>query len=205
MPKKYEKRRGSRFDAAARRVQQERAGKLIFLIHGANLNMLGSRDPSHYGSATLNDIEKRITERAAKKEFRIEAYQSNSEGAIIDFLQHRSPEAKGIIANLGAFTHYSRAISEALKDTRLPVIEVHLSDVQKRALEDSEPWRAVSVLESLREEVIAGHGEKGYDTALDHLIQIILGERPTRVKRQLLTRPVAVRQSTMVRHPRTRR
>ena len=101
----------------------------LLLIHGPNLNRLGKRDAAQYGTKTLADIEALVASEAKKLGHTVKAFQSNHEGALIDFLQAESGNAAGIIANLGAFTHYSYALHDALVDTGLPAVEVHLSDV----------------------------------------------------------------------------
>ncbi|KKW10704.1 MAG: 3-dehydroquinate dehydratase [Parcubacteria group bacterium GW2011_GWA2_49_9] len=83
--------------------------KTILLIHGPNLNMLGKRDPKHYGSLTLRELEKQVSAEAKKHGFKVKAFQSNYEGGIIDFLQKNAPKASGILINAGAYTHYSYA------------------------------------------------------------------------------------------------
>ena len=133
----------------------------ILLIHGPNLNRLGKRDAEHYGSATLAQIEGLVAAEAKKLGHTVKAFQSNHEGALIDFLQAESGNAAGIIANLGAFTHYSYALHDALVDTGLPSVEVHLSDINAR-----EAWRKVSVTAPACIGQIAGKKEAGYIEAL---------------------------------------
>src|SRR3990167_9428187 len=107
----------------------------ILLIHGPNLNRLGKRDAAQYGTKTLADIEALVAAEAQRIGHTVKAFQSNHEGALIDFLQAEATDAAGIIANLGAFTHYSYALHDALVDTDLPCVEVHLSDINSRRLE----------------------------------------------------------------------
>ena len=104
----------------------------ILLIHGPNLNRLGKRDAAQYGTKTLADIEALVAAEAKELGHTVKAFQSNHEGALIDFLQAESGNAAGIIANLGAFTHYSYALHDALVDTGLPAVEVPLSDINTR-------------------------------------------------------------------------
>ncbi|OGG73362.1 3-dehydroquinate dehydratase [Candidatus Kaiserbacteria bacterium RIFCSPLOWO2_01_FULL_54_20] len=137
----------------------------ILLIHGPNLNMLGERDKEHYGPLTLSDIETLVASEAKKAGFECKAFQSNHEGALIDFLQKESPNAAGIIVNPGALTHYSYALHDALVDTGLPAIEVHLSDINAR-----EEWRRISVTAPACTGVVSGKKEKGYVEALTLLI-----------------------------------
>ena len=142
--------------------------KTILLIHGANLNMLGKRDTKHYGSLTLKELEKQVTVVAKKHGFTVKAFQSNYEGGIIDFLQMNSPKAVGILINPGAYTHYSYAIHDALLDTKLPAIEVHLSKVTER-----EDWRAKSVIAPACVGVYAGKKVESYLEALEELARIM--------------------------------
>ena len=138
----------------------------LLLIHGPNLNRLGKRDAAHYGTKTLADIEGMVNGEAQKLGHTVKTFQSNHEGALIDFLQAESGNAAGIIANLGAFTHYSYALHDALVETGLPCVEVHLSDIASR-----EPWRRVSVTASACIGQVAGKKEKGYLEALALLSQ----------------------------------
>jgi 3-dehydroquinate dehydratase-2 len=136
----------------------------ILLMHGPNLNMLGKRDPEHYGSLTLNDIETLTRDAANKHGFELISYQSNHEGDLIDILQSQTPNVAAIIINPGAFTHYSYALYDALLDTKLPIVEVHLSDIEQR-----EKWRSVSVTSAACIEVIWGKKALGYVEAVEIL------------------------------------
>ena len=136
----------------------------LLLIHGPNLNLLGARDAEHYGSKTLKDIEVLVHDAAQKAGHTVVAFQSNHEGAIIDFLQKESPEAAGIIINPGALTHYSYALHDALRDTKLPAVEVHLSDINSR-----EEWRKVSVTSPACIAQVSGKKEAGDIEALEIL------------------------------------
>jgi 3-dehydroquinate dehydratase II len=138
--------------------------KTILLIHGPNLNRLGARDAHHYGTLTLKSIEGLVAREAKKAGIKVKAFQSNHEGALIDFLQKHSGRAAGIIINPGAFTHYSYALHDALKDTLLPCVEVHLSDIKSR-----EEWRRHSVTAAACIAQISGKKEKGYSEALELL------------------------------------
>lgn len=133
----------------------------ILLVHGPNLNLLGKRDPAHYGTLTLSDIEGLVKEEAKKNGWEAKAFQSNHEGALIDWLQKESPNAAGIVINPGALTHGSFALHDALLDTGLPAVEVHLSDIGAR-----EEWRKNSVTAPACIGVILGKKEKGYVEAL---------------------------------------
>ncbi|MEK7132602.1 MAG: type II 3-dehydroquinate dehydratase [Patescibacteria group bacterium] len=136
----------------------------LLLIHGPNLNRLGKRDASNYGSKTLAEIEELVTSEADKLGHSVETFQSNHEGALIDFLQSESKNASGIILNGGALTHYSYALHDALVDTGLPCVEVHLSDINSR-----EEWRKISVTAPACIAQISGKKEAGYLEALEIL------------------------------------
>lgn len=136
----------------------------ILLIHGPNLNRLGAREVEHYGEKTLAEIGMLVKDAGQKLGYEVKTFQSNHEGALIDYLQNESPHAAGIIINPGALTHYSYSLHDALVDTKLPAIEVHLSDVNSR-----EPWRGVSVTSAACIAVISGKKEAGYIEALEVL------------------------------------
>ena len=137
----------------------------ILLVHGPNLNLLGARDAEHYGSLTLSDIETLVASEAKKAGLEVKAFQSNHEGALIDFMQKESANASGIIINPGAFSHYSFALHDALLDTGLPAVEVHLSDINAR-----EEWRRTSVTAPACIAMVSGKKEQGYIEALKLLI-----------------------------------
>lgn len=134
----------------------------LLLIHGPNLNNLGKRAHEHYGTLTLRDLETAVTAHALSKGFKTLCFQSNHEGALIDFLQQTPAQA--IIINAGAFTHYSYALFDALNDSALPCIEVHLSDIASR-----EPWRSHSVIAPACVHRIYGKKIEGYIEAVDLL------------------------------------
>lgn len=140
----------------------------ILLIHGANLNLLGQRDAVHYGTLTLKDIEDITQEEAEKYGYHIIPYQSNHEGYIVDQLQSNAPDCVGIIINPGAFTHYSYSLHDALLDTNLPVIEVHLSDLMQR-----DEWRRNSVIAPACIKVIMGKKEQGYREAVQLMAECL--------------------------------
>ena len=133
----------------------------ILVINGPNLNMLGKRDQSLYGSKTLEEINSLLEEEGKELDIEIVPFQSNHEGALIDFIQAESPQADGIIINPGALTHYGLSLMDALIDARLPVIEVHISDIHAR-----ERFRRKSVIAPIAKAQISGQGWQGYTAAL---------------------------------------
>src|SRR4030043_986080 len=112
----------------------------ILVIHGPNLNMLGKREKSIYGEKTLQEIDALLKKEARSLNVELVTFQSNHEGALIDFIQEQTDSARGIIINPGALTHYGFSLLDALIDSKLPVIEVHLSNIYRR-----EEWRAKSI------------------------------------------------------------
>lgn len=136
----------------------------VLVINGPNLNMLGKREARYYGVMTLSDIEERLRDRAQKLGLEVEFFQSNHEGAIVDYIQSAAPEAAGIIINAGALTHYGLSLRDALVDSRLPVLEVHLSNIHAR-----EEFRHHSVIAPIAVGQIVGLGWHGYVFALEYL------------------------------------
>ena len=140
----------------------------ILIINGPNLNNLGKRDPGHYGSRTLDDIERDIARKAGDLNVEAAFFQSNHEGEIVDFIQQSSGEASGVIINAGALTHYGLSMRDALTDARLPIIEVHISNIHAR-----DEYRRHSVVADMAVGQIAGFGWRGYLYALDFLVAYI--------------------------------
>jgi 3-dehydroquinate dehydratase-2 len=134
----------------------------ILVIHGPNLNMLGSRQVSLYGDKTLAEINSLLDKAAYELGVELETFQSNHEGALVDFIQEKSSEATGIIINPGALTHYGLSLRDALADTSLPIIEVHLSNIYAR-----EEFRQQSVIAPVSRGQISGLGWRGYIAALE--------------------------------------
>lgn len=138
--------------------------KKYLVINGVNLNMLGKREPEIYGSDTLSDLEKQITKKAEKLGVSVDFFQSNFEGEIVERIHGAMGGYDGIIINPGAFTHYSYAIRDAFGSVKLPVIEVHISNIHKR-----EEFRHTSVIVPECLGQICGLGFKGYELALEAL------------------------------------
>ena len=136
----------------------------VEVMHGVNLDQLGRRDPTHYGTLTLQQLELGISDAARELELEVRFFQTNHEGEFVEHLHRLEGLADGVVLNPGAWTHYSYAIRDALELTGLPAVEVHLSDVDAR-----EPWRRRSVIAELCVARIAGKGPEGYRDALEVL------------------------------------
>lgn len=143
----------------------------VEVLHGVNLDMLGRRDPEHYGTMTLRELEGRVKRFGRELDLEVAFYQTNHEGDFVERL-HRLPDAAdGALINAGAWTHYSWAIRDAAEIPGIPIVEVHLSAVSKR-----ERFRRNSVLQGLTSAKIDGHGPEGYQRALKRLADELLGE-----------------------------
>jgi 3-dehydroquinate dehydratase-2 len=135
-------------------------------MHGVNFDVLERRDPEIYGGLALIELEVRIKHWARELDLEARFFQSNSEGEFVEHL-HRLPEvADAVVINAGAWTHYSRAIGDALELARVPAVEVHISEIQSR-----EDWRRVSVFEGMVISQISGKGPDGYREALEILVR----------------------------------
>lgn len=142
--------------------------KHLLLLHGPNLNLLGLRDPKIYGTLTLREIEEITLSHAQQYDLQVIAYQSNYEGALIDKLQTQDANRVGLIINPGALTHYSYALYDAIVDTKLPAIEVHLSNIKAR-----EKWRHHSVISPACIHTITGKQVEGYKEAVQLLYEYL--------------------------------
>ena len=138
----------------------------VDILHGVNLDMLGRRPVSHYGSLTFDQLEQQVGAFAHELDLEPRFFQTNHEGELVEHLHRVEGLADGIILNPGAWTHYSWAIRDALEIAALPAVEVHLSDVQGR-----EEFRQRSVISDLCVATVSGHGLDGYREALARLKQ----------------------------------
>lgn len=137
----------------------------IAIINGPNLNLLGLREPEIYGAGTLADLEQLLKDKAEPEGVTLHFFQSNHEGAIIDYIQALYGRCEGIIINPAAYTHTSIGILDALQAVRIPVVEVHLSDLSQR-----ESFRQFSYVSLIAEKTITGCGFAGYVQALDYYL-----------------------------------
>jgi len=140
--------------------------RAILVLHGANLNLLGTREPEVYGRSSLAEVDRAIQRHAKSRRIRVECRQSNSEGQLIDWVQGADREGfGGIVMNPGAFTHYSIALRDAVSAIRVPVVEVHLSNVHGR-----EEFRRHSVIAPAARGQISGFGATSYLLGIDALL-----------------------------------
>ncbi len=138
----------------------------ILVINGPNLNMLGIREPDHYGKETYKDLCEKIKKHCKKKNVEVALYQSNHEGDLVDEIQKAYGNMDGIVINPGAYTHTSVAILDAVKAVQIPTVEVHISKVEER-----EEFRQISYIRLACKKTITGHGTDGYLEAIDYLIE----------------------------------
>ena len=138
----------------------------ILVINGPNLNMLGIREPDHYGRETYADLVAKIQNHCKTKGIEVEVYQSNHEGDLVDTIQKAYGTADGIVINPGAYTHTSIAILDAVKSVSIPTVEVHISKVEER-----EDFRQISYIRLACVKTITGHGTDGYLEAINFLAE----------------------------------
>ena len=138
----------------------------ILVINGPNLNMLGIREPQHYGRETYADLTEKISRHCAAKGIEVEQYQSNHEGDLVDQIQRAYGVADGIVINPGAYTQTSIALLDAVKAVGIPTVEVHISRVEER-----EDFRQISYIRLACVKTITGHGIDGYLEAIDFLAE----------------------------------
>ena len=139
--------------------------KKVLVIHGPNLNLLGEREPGVYGSTSFSELNQMLMDHAEQLGMECEIFQSNHEGAIIDKLHSARLVFDAVIINAGAYTHYSYAIRDAIKAITIPVVEVHISDIEKR----DEEFRHLSVTAPVCIAQIRGHGFESYTMGIDLL------------------------------------
>ena len=138
----------------------------ILLVNGPNLNNLGERDVNYYGSSTLTSILENLSEIASSLDVDIKHFQSNQEGNIVDFLQSERDGSDGLIINGGALTHYGLSLRDAVLDAGIPFVEIHISNIHSR-----DGYRRHSVVEDIAVGQIVGLGVKGYEYALQLIVQ----------------------------------
>lgn len=138
----------------------------ILVLNGPNLNMLGKRDAHHYGTVTLAQINETLTRLGQDQGVELVFMQSNHEGVLVDYVQEHATSFDGIMVNPGALTHYGYSLRDALEDSRVPVVEVHLSNLAER-----EPFRQTDVVEAIAIQRIMGLKEKSYEKGLEVLLE----------------------------------
>jgi len=138
----------------------------VVVLNGVNLDVLGRRDPKLYGGISLGDLETRIYEWASQLGCHVRCRQTNNEGEYVEWCHDALDWADGVVANPGAWTHYSYAIHDALELLKVPLVEVHLSNVDKR-----EEWRRHSVIAELAAKRVVGKGPEGYREALAFIVE----------------------------------
>ncbi len=145
----------------------------LYILNGPNLNLLGVREPSHYGTTTYQDLLQLLETHCAEQGIACVCRQSNHEGDLVDWIHEAYFEgADGIVINPGAYTHTSIALLDAVKSVMLPTVEVHISKVEER-----EDFRQVSYIRAACVKTITGHGVKGYLEAIDFLSDHVAGEK----------------------------
>ena len=145
--------------------------KKIIILNGPNLNLLGEREKNQYGSFALSDVEKKCNEFADKNNLSISFYQSNIEGELVEKIQNSRNDQNGLIINAGGYTHTSVAIHDALKIIKLPIIELHISNIYNR-----EDFRHKSLISKVANGVICGFGIHSYTMALEAMKKYLNNE-----------------------------
>ena len=143
----------------------------IIILNGPNLNLLGEREKNQYGSFTLKDIEKNCNEYAVKNNIKLSLFQSNIEGELVNKIQNSRNSQDGLIINAGGYTHTSVAIHDALKILKIPIIELHISNIYNR-----EVFRRKSLISKVAKSVICGFGEEGYLMSLQAMSKFLKNE-----------------------------
>ncbi|HET7343924.1 MAG TPA: type II 3-dehydroquinate dehydratase [Methylomirabilota bacterium] len=154
--------------------------RAALVLHGPNLNLLGTREPAVYGRVSLGEVDRLVREHGRRRGVRVECRQSNLEGELITWLQRAAGDGfGGVVFNPGAFTHYSIALRDAVAAITVPVVEVHLSNIHGR-----EEFRRHSVIAAVARGQIAGFGPLSYLLALDALLALAEGRGPRRVNQR---------------------
>ena len=143
----------------------------IIILNGPNLNLLGEREKNQYGNFTLKDVEKKCNEYAEENNIKLSFFQSNIEGELVDQIQNSRNNQDGLIINAGGYTHTSVAIHDALKILKIPIIELHISNIYNR-----EEFRHKSLISNLATGVICGFGVEGYVMALKAMESFLKNE-----------------------------
>ena len=143
----------------------------IIIVNGPNLNLLGEREKNQYGSFTLKDVEKNCNEYSIKNDIKLTFFQSNIEGEIVNIIQNSRTNQDGLIINAGGYTHTSVAIHDALKILKIPIIELHISNIYNR-----EEFRHKSLISKVARGVICGFGANGYIMSLNAMSKFLKNE-----------------------------
>ena len=143
----------------------------IIILNGPNLNLLGEREKSQYGSFTLKDVEQKCNNYAERNNIKLSFFQSNIEGELVDQIQNSRKNQDGLIINAGGYTHTSVAIHDALKILKIPIIELHISNIYNR-----EDFRHKSLISKVAKSVICGFGADGYTMSLKAMIRFLKNE-----------------------------
>lgn len=149
-------------------MAENTSSKKVLVVHGPNLNMLGLREPHIYGNESLAEIDDRLKESGLKLGIMVETFQSNHEGALVDTIQQAGGTCHGLVINPAAYTHTSIAIRDALVMLDIPIIEIHLSNINRR-----EPFRHTSLIADIVAARIAGFGSHGYILALEGIAKML--------------------------------